>query len=267
MRTVVSLLFLGVVAHSQPIQSVSLDPDVVIEVPVATNRVTTLSFPGPISAIDAANVTVDPSVPAEFHLAHTKGSSFFSLRALRPRASANLNVRWSGQTYVFQLVESRQPALSLNLGAPARPEVPERAPRLTPTQLLALLDKAKAFTLLKTQQPDALGDVEFRTPTNAITRLDGFEIHVEEIYRFNAEDTLVFRAQVVNSSKARVTYRPDSFQVRVGLHRYPQSISDASGEVPAESAATVYFAITGMPDGGRADLSIDNDFHALVSRP
>jgi len=75
-----------------------LDENVLIVVPVATNRVTTISFPSAITAIDGAGITVDGKMPGLFQLAHTKGSAFLSVRALAPKASANLNIRWNDHT-------------------------------------------------------------------------------------------------------------------------------------------------------------------------
>ena len=72
-----------------PIQRITLDERMVVTVPVATNRVTTISFPGPIAAIDAAGVSADGKSQGQFQLAHTKGSSFLSVRALA-RASSKV---------------------------------------------------------------------------------------------------------------------------------------------------------------------------------
>ena len=110
-------------ADSPAIQKVLLDDRTAVSVPVATNRVTTISFPGAITAIDGAGITVDGQTPGLFQLAHTRGSAFLSVRALFPKASANLNIRWNDHTYVFELTESDQPVLSLNLAAPPTPEV------------------------------------------------------------------------------------------------------------------------------------------------
>src|SRR5579863_8698204 len=117
-------LFTAIVAlaDSPAIQRVMLDDRTAVSVPVATNRVTTISFPGAITAIDGAGVTVDGKTPGLFQLAHTKGSAFLSVRALFPKASANLNIRWNEHTYVFELTESDHPVLSLNLEAPPTPE-------------------------------------------------------------------------------------------------------------------------------------------------
>src|ERR1019366_664518 len=113
------------VALAQPSKEILkdfLDENVSIVVPVATNRVTTISFPSAITAIDGAGITVDGKTPGQFQLAHTKGSAFLSVRALLPKAAANLNIRWNDRTYVFELLESDKPVLSLDVEPPPTPE-------------------------------------------------------------------------------------------------------------------------------------------------
>jgi hypothetical protein len=273
MKSPISLLLLlaATVALAEPpeaIQRVTLDEPVVVTVPVATNRVTTISFPGPIAAIDAVGVTADGKTPGQFQLAHTKGPSFVSVRALSRKAATNLNIRWNKRTYVFELIESDTPVLALNLEDRATTETAQPAPQVTPTRLLALLDKAKAFPILKKQQPDAVAGAEARTfgDKPQTTDFDDYEIRVEEVIRFNPEDTLVFHVTLRNRSAREIRYLPESFCVRVGNRLYYQSISDAPGVLPANAASTVYFAITGTPDGGRNELSLKNDFTVLVTR-
>lgn len=265
-------LLAATVALGEPpeaVQSVRLDERTVVTVPVATNRVTTISLPGPIAAIDAVGITADGKTPGQFQLAHTKGSSFLSVRALARKAATNLNIRWNKRTYVFELVESDTPVLALNLeDRTAMAESVQTAPQVTPTRLLALLDKAKAFPLLKKQQPEAMVGAEARAfgDQPQITDFNDYEIRVEEVFRFNPEDTLVFHVTLRNKSERDIRYLPESFCVRVGNRLYFQSISDAPGVLPANSASTVYFAVTGTPDGGRNELSLKNEFSVLVSR-
>jgi hypothetical protein len=256
--------------NSKEILKDFLDSNVSIVVPVATNRVTTISFPSAITAIDGAGVTVDGKTPGLFQLAHTKSSAFLSVRALFPKASANLNIRWNDQTYVFDLIESSQPVLSLNLEAPPTPEEDGvgHAPEVSPIKLLSLLDKAKAFPLLKAQQPESVADVDFTTYDGKplVSDFNDYEIQIEETFRFNAEDTLVFRLVITNRIDAPLIYQPDSFTLRAGDRLYPQSVSDADGTVPPEGQSIVYFAVTGTPDGGRNNLSLRNAFTVLVTR-
>ena len=273
MKSPISLLILlaATVAFAEPpeaVQRVTLDERAVVTVPVATNRVTTISFPGPITAIDAVGVTADGKTPGQFQLAHTKGSSFVSVRALARKAATNLNIRWNKRTYVFEVVESDAPILALNLEDQAATETFQPAPLVTPTRLLALLDKAKAFQLLKKQHAEAVADAEARTfgDKPQVTDLNDYEIRVEEVFRFNADDTLVFHVTLRNKSDKEIRYAPGSFAVRVGNRLYHQSISDAPGVLPPNAASIVYFAITGTPDGGRNELSVKNEFAVLVTR-
>lgn len=156
------LLLAATAAFAEPpeaIQRVTLDERAVVTVPVSTNHVTTISFSGPIAAIDAVGVTADGKTPGQFQLAHTKGSSFLSVRALASRAATNLTIRWNKRTYVFELVESDAPVLALNLEDRAASEVVQPAPQVTPTRLLALLDKASACAL-------ATGSITSRSATH-----------------------------------------------------------------------------------------------------
>jgi len=274
MKTSISLLLLtATVALAQPSQQIVkdlLDENVSILVPVATNRVTTISFPSGITAIDGAGITVDGKTPGLFQLAHAKGSAFLSVRALASKASANLNIRWNDHTYVFELTESDQPVLSLNLEAPPTPEAAGivQAPEVSPIKLLALLDKAKAFPLLKAQQPETVAGVDFTTYDGKplVSDFNDYQIQIEEAFRFNAEDTLVFRLVITNRVNAPLIYQPDSFTLRAGDRLYPQSISDADGIVPPNGRSIVYFAVSGTPDGGRNELSLRNAFTVLVNR-
>jgi len=273
MKSIASLLLLSAtvaLADSQAIQNVFLDERTVVSVPVATNRVTTISFPSPIQAIDGAGFTMDGKTPGQFQLAHAKASAFLSVRALLSKASANLNVRWNDRTYVFELVESNPPVLSLIMQAPPSPEEEGvgRAPEVSPLKLLSLLDKAKAFPLLKSQQPESVADVGFTTYDGKplVSDFNDYQIQIEEAFRFNAEDTLVFRVAITNESVAPLIYQPDGFAIRAGNRLYPQSISDANGTVPPKGRSIVYFAITGTPDGGRNNLSLKNQFTVLVTR-
>ena len=276
MKSIANLLLLTVtvltatvaLADSPAIHRVLLDDHTVVSVPVATNRVTTISFPGPIEAIDGAGFTVDGKTPGQFQLAHVKGSTFLSVRALTGRAAGNLNVRWNNCTYVFELSASDTPALSLIMDSPPAPEElgAGRAPEVSPLKLLALLDKAKAFPLLKSQQPESVADVGFTTYDGKplVSDFNDYEIQIEQSFRFNAEDTLVFRVGITNKTGTPLIYQPDSFALRAGDRLYPQSISD--GYVPPNGRSIVYFAVTGTPDGGRNELSLKNQFTVLVQR-
>lgn len=256
-----------IVCADSQIQQYPLDEYQVYEIAVSCDRVTTISFPGPIEAIDAANVTTDGRVPGLFQIAHVKGAYFFSVRALAKKAVTNVNVRWNDKTYALELHESGQPFYSVIFEYHDDAVTPPVPVSVTPERLLALLDKAKAYPLLKAFHPEAVADVEYANYQKNPQIMDYklYEVGIAEAFRFNPEDTLIFRVLLTNETDQVLRYRPDGFSLRVGDRIYPQSISDAAGTIPPCGTAPAYFAVTGTPDGGRNDISLKNNFVVILS--
>jgi hypothetical protein len=252
---------------AKPIQDVILDDHTVYAVPVSGSRVTTLSFPSPISAIDAALVTTDAKTAGLFQIAHTKGTSYLSARALARGAATNLNIRWNGRTYVVELKESATPWLSVNF----QPRDEGRATRqrpLTPPRLLGLLDKAKAFPLLNEHHPETLKGVDFRDGAKqpSITDCGDYEVRVREAFRFDIEDTLIFRLFLQNKTLEAIEFEPERLRLKVGTHTLFPSVTQLGGLIPANGSSDGYVAFTGTPDGERNDLSLKNDFTFVLER-
>ena len=278
-NTIAALAFHSLVTTSfandevMEIQKRLLNSDKVHTIAISKDRITTVSFPDAISAIDGAFMSTQPNQPGLFQLAHTKGTSFFSVRSLtdREEAQTNLNVRWENKTYVLLLQQSAEPELSIIFQKP--PELVTQQNRkkknqsVTPATLLGLLDKAKAYPFLKKHHPNTLLETKHTDHRQSpkIIKQDDFEIHIEEVFRFEPQDTLVFHLTLHNATDSDITYRPDSFTVQAGATHYPQSISDASGVMKAKTQTTVYLAITGTPSGGKNHLSPDNNFSIQLS--
>jgi hypothetical protein len=253
-------------ATSNAIKELMLDEQTVYTILVSLDRVTTISFPGPISAMDAAQVTTDGKSSAAFQIAHTKGASFFSVRALARKAASNLNVRWNKKTYVLELVESDAPLYSVIFNLPPELAAPPEAVNVSPHRLLALLDKAKGYPLLKTYHPEVVAQVEYRNYGKQAKIMDyhDYEIQLDEVFRFDPEDTLIFRVRLRNKTDQPLGYATDGFSLRAGERTYFSSISDAGGVIPPKSEMPAYFAVTGTPNGGRNDLSIKNNFIVVL---
>ena len=251
-------------AETNSIRSFALDELTVLRIPVSRLRVTTISYPSPIQAIEAALVTSDGRTPGLFQLSHRPGNAYFSVRALVKDAAANVNVVWNRRTYVLELVESDRPLLSVVLQEPV-PVTAVASRPASPTRLLGLLETAKAYPLLAQHHPASVRQVEVARPRRVMNYGD-FEIVLEEVFRFDPEDTLAFRVRLKNKSAQELRYQPQSFSVRVGERLYHQVLSDASGVVPPQGEVPAYFLITGSPNGGRNELSLKNEFTVLVSR-
>lgn len=269
MKPLVNLLLLtafSAAAQTEPIRTLTLNELSVLPLPVSRTRVTTVTFPGPIDAIDAANVSADARVPTGFQLSYQPGNAFFSVRAVVPGASGNVNVVWKKKPYVLLLIETNTPLLSVLLREPVAPEtLLASRQKTTPLQLVGLLQTARAYPVLRTQHPDAVRGVKVAQP-GQVSDLGACEIHVAEVFRFEEQDALVFHLLLKNKTAQEFRYEPASLAVRVGGRLFPQAISDASGIVPPLGEAPAYFVIVGTPEGGRNELSLKNEFH-ITLRP
>lgn len=253
------------------VREILLDEQQVTRIPVSSTRVTTISFPGGITAIDGAMVSTGNKGDGLFQLSHQAGSAFFSVKTLVPNAETNVNVRWNQKTYILEFHDSSEPVLSLTFRRPPEPLRNARAAHessVTPAGLLGLLDKAKAFPLLEKGRPEALIGISHREfkGDEAMSDFGEFEARIEEVFRFEAQDTLVFRVKLRNKTGSLIAFRPDSFSVRAGAELYSQSVSDAVGGIPANGEAGAVFAVTGTASGGRNELSVKNDFTVFVER-
>lgn len=260
-------LLLATAALAAPaVKQFPLDERVVYEIPISGDAPTTLMFPSALTAIEGANVSASPETPAPVLLAYTPGRAFFSVRALEPNARAAVNVVWKNKTYVLRFAISPEPYGSVTF---YEDELAGRSAslhrRVTPDVLLGILDRAKNFPLVATQYPEAVQQIERAAPGN-VTYYRDFRVTVEEVFRFDPEDTVVFRVRFENTGDSEVIYQPQRLAARVGLNVYHAAIADASGIVPPKAATTGFFAISGTPRGGRANLSVKNLFSVIVPR-
>ena len=136
---------------------------------------------------------------------------------------------------------------------------------VSPATLAGLLDKVKSYALLAQYHPEVTEGIEY-VRVNRVMIYPGFRVHLEEVWRFEREDTLVFRLALENTTGEPIQYKPQDLAVRVGNRIYCQAIADASGVMPPNAVVPAYFAITGNPAGGRNNLSADNRWNVLLPR-
>lgn len=259
------LLFPAVLDAASPaIKQYPLDDYVVQTINVPYNKgTTTFLFPSAVTAIRARKVVTQAGQKGgDFVLNYKPGTHFFSLAALRSDAEDYLTVIYNRKAYVFLLKASDKPDLTVTL---YQPEAGKRKAGTSPAKLAALLDKAKSYHVLNQYHPDAVAGVGYARPAQ-IMRYIGFRVLVEEVWRFEEDDTLVFRVTLDNETGEPIYYKPQELSVRVGDRIYNQSIADASGVMPPHSPTTAFFAITGNPAGGRNNLSVENSWNILVPR-
>jgi hypothetical protein len=261
--------------NREVIKEYALSSRAVYNIPIG-NTPTTITFPGPLTSIDGANVGVNAKDKPPVLLSYVAGRYFFSVRAMQPHARGALNVVYRGQTYAFnfyhhedavpyrtvRLVQSDDPLSTLGLGISAA-----QAKGISPTVLVDLLDRAKSYPLIQRAYPGMLEEeVDYLAPEGLSTEYRDFSARIDEVFRFVRYDTLVFRISLHNTSGEDIFYHPQMLAVRIGENLYYPSIADASGIIPAESDSVAYIAITGQPNGEPAYLSVHNAFQLVVSR-
>lgn len=260
MIMVQALLVAGVPAAE--IRIYPLDERTVYTVHLSRDEPTTCVFPAPLKAIVGANVAQSAAEGPGILLSHETGAEYFSLRLLKEGASGALNVILRGKVYALAFVPAPEPDravvfLDESVAGPV-------AQKPTPEILASLIERTKqhgrAAVAGMTQR------VESATPGN-LTAYRAFTAKIELIVRYEAEDTLVFRVRLENTSEAAIPYDPQGLAVRLGRDFFPATLVEASGAIPAKGASVVYLAVVGAPGGRRANLSVREIFNVIVPHP
>lgn len=136
--------------------------------------------------------------------------------------------------------------------------------KFSPRIGLSLLDRARAYPVLAKSLPKAVEGVTLRAQNRKVV-LPDLEITVQEVYRFSKEDAVVFLLRLHNTTDRTLELAPSTFAARVAQERFEQSIANGPRSLEPGASADAEFAIVGLPDGNRNDLSADNAFTILVN--
>lgn len=265
--------------ENKSIRQFLLDDRTVYDIKIGKDEVTTLAFPGSITALEGAGITIDSKQsPAPVLLSYQEGRYYFSVRAVGDTAAASLNVIYRKKTYVLHLHTDKEPYRSVTFNSPEDEQVStsKSMASMSPEKILSLIDRAKSLHLVEAQHPELVSQIETSAP-NQKFYYRNFDVVLAEVFRFNEEDTLVFKLLFFNRSDKEIFYQPQTLGVRAGSRVFYSSLADASGILPAGTTKTKggdivpsvsigYFAITGTPEGGRNNLSAKNAFNILVNR-
>jgi hypothetical protein len=98
------------------------------------------------------------------------------------------------------------------------------------------------------------------------TYYEGFTVRIRDVWRFEQDDTLIFRLELENTTDQAIRYSSQDLAIRLENQIYPQSLADASGIIPPKSLSPAFVAITGNGQGGRNNLAPNNKWNVLVVR-
>jgi hypothetical protein len=247
----------------------TLNQNVPAVIRVGTNGVTSLEFPYKIEAIDSYGFSPMPSAGDGFQIWYTKGTNFFSVRALKPGVTGNLTIVLDQKVYSLFFQESSE-ASFVAIFEPAgagRLETRNDSKQIevaTPAALAGLIDKAKSYSALRTTSPELFAGFQIAEPEKKNSIGNGVEAIIHRVMRDAWLDSVVFDVEINNRSSKDFLYDPEGFKVRVNDQVYAVSTADAAGIVKAQTDDMVFLAVTGAATGARNDLTPENDFELLV---
>jgi len=267
----VSMAFLQMHGYAQDdsmknrIARATLNQNVPAVIRVGTNGVTSLEFPYKIEAIDSYGFSPTPSAGDGFQIWYTKGTNFFSVRALKPGVTGNLTVVLDQKIYSLFFQESSEPSFVaiFEPAAAVRPEARNDSKRVevaTPAAVAGLIDKAKSYLALRASSPELFAGCQIAEPEKKNSFGNGVEAIIHRIMRDASLDSVVFDVEIDNRSSKDFLYDPEGFQVRVNDQVYAVSKVDAAGIVKAQTNDRVFLAVTGTP----SDFKPENDFDLLA---
>jgi len=266
MKHLILSLLIAATAYAGPITQKPLDEFVIYDIPVAHKTgTTTVMFPSEISGLYAKAISTQEQENAGFLITFTPGNFYFTIRALKPDAEDHLTVIFNRKAYVLHLKASAKPSYNVTFYQDERQGKDGGRIGVVPERLLALMDKAKAYPLLAKDAPEALAGV-LRSVPGLTTYYEGFNVRIRDVWRFEQDDTLIFRLELENTTDRTVRYNPQDLALRLEDRIYTQSLVDASGVMPPKSLTPAFVAITGNGQGGRNNLAPDNKWNVLVVR-
>jgi hypothetical protein len=259
MIMVQALLMAGVAAAQ--IRSYPLDERCIYTVRLSTSEPTTCVFPGALTSLEGARISARADEQPDVLLSHPPGAEFFSLRALKEGATAALNVVYRGKVYSFRFVADGEPDRAVVFLA--QPVTGGKSVLKGREQLVALMARGKQAGRLEANFPDMRSALA-RLRVAQTTHYRTFTATIEEVVRFEAEDALFFRVRLENTDDEPLLYSTDALAIRVRHEIFPATLTEASGVVPPRGIAYAYLLIAGDAEGGRANLSVRENFTVMV---
>lgn len=206
---------------------------------------TTILMPGPIEAFEGNRITIKPDTVANVFLEHQPGTRFFSVKALLP-GTADLNVILGDSVYSFRFYYSENnPTRTLTL-APAKAAgagSPEGVVRITARRLYDILQDAKTYFVIKEQHPELERTIQVSAP-GTVLEYPGYRLVIDQVFRFDRDDTLVFRVIFLNDTEAPLYYRPGEIALRVGRNLYWPSFAQVSRVIPPRGPARLAWEVS-----------------------
>ena len=274
MRLIVIFLLSASIAGAQNIGTRVLTPGTSIRIELSPAIATTLLFPGPISGTFGTGlVSNGQNQQGLVQIEHPEGSAVLVLHALSETAHVIMTILFDGSLYVFHLESGPHPDAAITLtkidqsadgGKQVTAEdVKAARPKYDPELLVGFETKARDAALLRKLYPDLYQGYASR---QAYYTSDSGTVKttVTQIHRFSGEDAIVLEGTVQNETNHRIEFDGRATTVQVANEVHPAKLTDCLRPIPAGATVPIVVVIQGDIDGGRANLSIQNEFRIML---
>jgi hypothetical protein len=272
------LCFTASIAGAQTIATKVLSPGSPIKIALSPALTTTLLFPGPLSGTFGLGLVTAQSANSggSVQVDHPEGSNVLVLHALSETAHVLATVLLDGALYVFDLQSGSTPDVDVTLvkNDPSRLQAqtvtPEQVkavrPKYDPELLIGFLRRAHDAVLLRPLYPDlyqgyATRQAQYTSDSSAV------KTTVTAIHRFSKDDAIVLQGTVENETARPIQFDGRAATVQVANEVHPIKLLDCLRPIPAKATVPIDVVIQGDIHGGRANLSIENEFRIILPAP
>ncbi len=239
---------------------------------------TTLLFPGQISGTFGLGlVTGQANTGGVVQIEHPEGSGLIVLHALSDHAHVLATVLLAGKLYVLDLLAGPSPDIavtfvtgddavngSVRKAEPVTPEeIKSARPQYSVEALVGLLRRARDNGILRPIDGEAYVGYAKRD-AQYTSQSDTYKTTVTTVHRFSREDAVVLQGVAENTTDHPLAFDGRAVTVEIANEIQPAKLTDAYSPIPAHGKTLIDVVIQGDVDGGRANLSIDNDYRIIL---
>jgi hypothetical protein len=274
MKLIVIILLYAAIASAQNIGTRVLTPGTAMRIEISPDIATTLLFPGPISGTFGRGLVGNgQNQEGLVEIEHPEGSAVLVLRALSETEHVVMTVLFDGGLYVFNLESGPHPDAAVTLTksnqsveGPKDVSVEDvKAARIKYDSelLVGFENKASNAALLRKLYPDLYQGYTSRL-ANYTSDSNTVKTTVTQIHRFAREDAIVLEGTVQNQTTRPIDFDGRATTVQVANEVHPAKLTDCLRPIPAGATVPIVVVIQGDIDGGRANLSIQNEFRIML---
>ncbi len=239
---------------------------------------TTLLFPGQIAGTFGLGlVSGQASTGGSVQIEHPEGADVLILHALTENARVLATVLLNNKLYVLNLIAGPMPDVAVTFvtsdaandstvkkAVPVTPdEIKAARPQYSVEALLGVLRRARDNGILRPLDNEAYVGYAKRD-AQYTSQSDTYKTTVTTIHKFSKEDAVVLQGVAENTTDHPLAFDGMAVTVEVANEIHPAKITDAYSPIPAHGKTLIDVVIQGDADGGRANLSIDNDYRIIL---